>query len=298
MVAFTYMKGHEDKDKDDTLKMLLEAKTGGAQDPLAIAADIGYEENCKQVIELVVKEYGRIDVLVNNAAEQHLTNSPEEITEHQLLRVFRTNIFSHFFLVRHALKHMKEGSSIINSTSVNPYSGNPESLDYTATKGAIVAFTRGLSQQLENQAFRFLFNNMHDSLKFQITSQALRQQKSSLDQEMELTAIALQRQSPGAIQSLKVKTQNSNSSSSGAAFKATTLDNIHLKQSSVDDYIQKVVVAKGKCTKGGVADVDAAARISTTGMKLCVYGGSTLANKSSDQKKVNMLIRNEGFDRA
>ncbi|KAK7292392.1 hypothetical protein RIF29_08170 [Crotalaria pallida] len=153
-VAFTYVKGHEDKDKDDTLKMLLEAKTGGAQDPLAIAADIGYEENCKQVIELVVKEYGRIDVLVNNAAEQHLTNSPEEITEHQLLRVFRTNIFSHFFLVRHALKHMKEGSSIINSTSVNPYSGNPESLDYTATKGAIVAFTRGLSQQLVSKGIR------------------------------------------------------------------------------------------------------------------------------------------------
>lgn len=100
-VAFTYVKGVEDRDKDDTLKMLLEAKTNDAQEPLAIAADIGYDENCKQVVELVVKEYGRIDVLVNNAAEQHLKNSIEEITEQQLERVFRTNIFSHFFLVRY-----------------------------------------------------------------------------------------------------------------------------------------------------------------------------------------------------
>lgn len=99
-VAFTYVKGHEEKDKDETLKLLLEAKTIDAQEPLAIAADIGYDENCKQVIELVVQEYGHIDILVNNAAEQHLKNSVEEITEEQLERVFRTNIFSHFFLVR------------------------------------------------------------------------------------------------------------------------------------------------------------------------------------------------------
>lgn len=100
-VAFTYVKGHEDRDKDDTLKMLLEAKTSDAKDPLAIAADIGYDDNCKQVVDLVVKEYGRIDVLVNNAAEQHKTNSVEEITEQQLERVFRTNVFSQFFLVRY-----------------------------------------------------------------------------------------------------------------------------------------------------------------------------------------------------
>ncbi|WJX96845.1 Glucose and ribitol dehydrogenase [Trifolium repens] len=153
-VAFTYVKGVEDRDKDDTLKMLLEAKTSDAEEPLAIAADIGYDENCKQVVELVVKEYGHIDILVNNAAEQHLKNSIEDITEQQLERVFRTNIFSHFFLVRHALKHMKEGSSIINSTSVNAYTGKAETLDYTSTKGAIVAFTRGLAQQLVNRGIR------------------------------------------------------------------------------------------------------------------------------------------------
>ncbi|XP_045815824.1 NADPH-dependent aldehyde reductase 1, chloroplastic-like [Trifolium pratense] len=153
-VTFTYVKGVEDRDKDDTLKMLLEAKTSDAQEPLAIAADIGYDEDCKQVVEFVVKEYGHIDILVNNAAEQHLKNSIEDITEQQLERVFRTNIFSHFFLVRHALKHMKEGSSIINSTSVNAYTGKAETLDYTSTKGAIVAFTRGLAQQLVNRGIR------------------------------------------------------------------------------------------------------------------------------------------------
>ena len=104
-VAFTYVKGHEDRDKDDTLKMLLEAKTGGADDPLAISADIGFDENCKKVIDLVVKEYGRVDILVNNAAEQHLTNSVEEITQKQIERVFGTNIFSQFFLVKYRNKH-------------------------------------------------------------------------------------------------------------------------------------------------------------------------------------------------
>ncbi|RHN38394.1 putative short-chain dehydrogenase/reductase SDR [Medicago truncatula] len=152
-VAFTYVKGVEDRDKDDTLKMLLEAKTSDAQEPLAIAADIGYDENCKQVVELVVKEYGSsIDVLVNNAAEQHLRNSIEEITEQQLERVFRTNIFSHFFLA--CSEAHERGSSIINSTSVNAYTGKAETLDYTSTKGAIVAFTRGLAQQLVSKGIR------------------------------------------------------------------------------------------------------------------------------------------------
>ncbi|KAF7813784.1 glucose and ribitol dehydrogenase-like [Senna tora] len=153
-VAFTYVKGQEEKDKDHTLQMLMDAKTEDAKDPMAIAADIGFDENCKKVVDLVVTEYGHIDVLVNNAAEQHMANSLQEITQERLERVFRTNIFSQFFLVRHALKHMKEGSSIINSTSVNAYSGNPQTLDYTATKGAIVAFTRALSLQLASKGIR------------------------------------------------------------------------------------------------------------------------------------------------
>ncbi|KAJ7954930.1 Glucose/ribitol dehydrogenase [Quillaja saponaria] len=152
-VAFTYVKGQEDRDKDNTLHMLLEAKASDAKDPIAIATDVGFDENCKQVIQHVVRELGSIDILVNNAAAQYMTNSVEEITEPRLERVLGP-ISSHFFMVRHALKHMKEGSAIINSTSVNAYIGAPELLDYSSTKGAIVAFTRGLSQQLISRGIR------------------------------------------------------------------------------------------------------------------------------------------------
>ncbi|KAL2469193.1 NAD(P)-binding Rossmann-fold superfamily protein [Forsythia ovata] len=153
-VAFTYVKGHEDKDAEDTLGMLMKAKHGDAKDPMAIPADLGYDENCKRVVEEMVNVYGRIDILVNNAAEQYEATSVEEINEPRLERVFRTNIFSYFFMVRHSLKHMKQGSSIINTTSVNAYKGNAKLLDYTATKGAIVAFTRGLALQLVNKGIR------------------------------------------------------------------------------------------------------------------------------------------------
>ncbi|XP_022862044.1 NADPH-dependent aldehyde reductase 1, chloroplastic-like [Olea europaea var. sylvestris] len=153
-VAFTYVKGHEERDAKDTLGMLMKAKHADAKDPMAIPADLGYDENCIRVVEEVVKNYGRIDILVNNAAEQHEANSIEEIDESRLERVFRTNIFSYFFMARHALKHMKEGSSIINTTSVNAYKGHAKLLDYTSTKGAIVAFTRALALQLVNKGVR------------------------------------------------------------------------------------------------------------------------------------------------
>ncbi|KAJ7977988.1 Glucose/ribitol dehydrogenase [Quillaja saponaria] len=117
-------------------------------------ADLGYDQNCKKVVDEVVNTYGRIDILVNNAAEQYKASSVEEIDEERLERVFKTNIFSYFFMVRHALKHMKEGSSIINTTSVNAYKGNAKLLDYTATKGAIVAFIRGLALQLVSKGIR------------------------------------------------------------------------------------------------------------------------------------------------
>ncbi|XP_010528871.1 PREDICTED: glucose and ribitol dehydrogenase homolog 1 isoform X2 [Tarenaya hassleriana] len=153
-VAFTYVKGQEEKDAQDTLQMLKEAKTDEAKDPISIATDLGFDENCKRVVDEVVNAYGRIDVLINNAAEQYESSTIEEIDEPRLERVFRTNIFSYFFLTRHALKHMKEGSSIINTTSVNAYKGNASLLDYTATKGAIVAFTRGLALQLAQKGIR------------------------------------------------------------------------------------------------------------------------------------------------
>ncbi|XP_024027628.1 NADPH-dependent aldehyde reductase 1, chloroplastic isoform X1 [Morus notabilis] len=155
-VAFTYVKGHEDKDAQDTLRILRESKTPEAKDPIGIAADLGFDINCKKVVDEVVEIFGRIDILVNNAAEQYKTTTPtlDEITEDRLERVFRTNIFAHFFMVKHALKHMRQGSSIINTTTIVAYKGSPELLDYTATKGAIVAFTRGLALHLVERGIR------------------------------------------------------------------------------------------------------------------------------------------------
>ncbi|KAL5783647.1 hypothetical protein ACOSP7_008676 [Xanthoceras sorbifolium] len=152
-VAFTYVKGQEDIDAEETLEILRKAKTPDAKDPMATAADLGFEENCKRVVDEVVKAYGKIDVLVNNPAEQY-EGSIEEISEQRLERVFRINIFSHFYMSKYALKHMKEGSSIINTTSVNAYVGNAKLLDYTATKGAIVAFTRALALQVLDKGIR------------------------------------------------------------------------------------------------------------------------------------------------
>ncbi|XP_041016515.1 NADPH-dependent aldehyde reductase 1, chloroplastic-like [Juglans microcarpa x Juglans regia] len=153
-VAFTFVKNQEDKDAQETLHMIKKSKTHDAKEPIAIPADLGFDENCRMVVEEVVSAYGRIDILVNNAAEQYKACSVEEINEGRLLRVFRTNIFSCFFTVRHALKHMKEGSSIINTTSVNAYKGHSTLIDYTSTKGAIVAYTRALALNLTSRGIR------------------------------------------------------------------------------------------------------------------------------------------------
>uniref|UniRef100_A0A6N2NH04 Uncharacterized protein n=1 Tax=Salix viminalis TaxID=40686 RepID=A0A6N2NH04_SALVM len=154
-VAFTYVQGIEDRDKDETLKMLLKAKSSDAGDPIAIATDVSSEEDCKKVVDQVASKYGRIDILVNNAGVQHYTNLVEEITEAWLVRLFRTNIFGYFFMTKHSLKHMKEGSCIINTASVTAYIGSPHQLlDYLSTKGSIVSFTRGLALRLVDQGIR------------------------------------------------------------------------------------------------------------------------------------------------
>ncbi|XP_008790990.1 NADPH-dependent aldehyde reductase 1, chloroplastic [Phoenix dactylifera] len=154
-VAFTYVKSQEVKDAEDTLQMLRGIKKGtDAKDPIAIPADLGFEQNCRKVVEEVAGTYGRIDILVNNAAEQSIKTCITEISEEQLERVFRTNIFSYFLTTKCAVKYMKEGSCIINTTSVNAYKGNAMLLDYTATKGAIVGFTRGLALQLAEKGIR------------------------------------------------------------------------------------------------------------------------------------------------
>jgi NAD(P)-dependent dehydrogenase (short-subunit alcohol dehydrogenase family) len=121
---------------------------------LLISGDIGDERFCRQAVEQTVEELGRLDILINNAAEQHPQDSIEQISAEQLERTFRTNIFSFFFLTKAALTRMKEGGAIVNTTSVTAYRGSPKLLDYSATKGAIVAFTRSLSQSLAEKGIR------------------------------------------------------------------------------------------------------------------------------------------------
>ena len=121
---------------------------------LLIPGDVGDEQFCRKAVEQTVRELGRLDILVNNAAEQHPQDSIEDITSAQLERTFRTNIFSMFYLTKAALKHLKEGSAIINTASVTAYKGSPQLLDYSSTKGAIVAFTRSLSQALVEKGIR------------------------------------------------------------------------------------------------------------------------------------------------
>jgi NAD(P)-dependent dehydrogenase (short-subunit alcohol dehydrogenase family) len=147
-VAITYLDEHEDA--RETVR-LIEAEGRRA---LAIPGDIGNSDFARELVQEVVGAFGRIDVLVNNAAEQHLVEKLEDLTDAQLERTFRTNIFGQFFLTRAALPEMPEGAAIINTASVTAYHGNPQLLDYASTKGAIVAFTRSLSKQLEKRKIR------------------------------------------------------------------------------------------------------------------------------------------------
>jgi NAD(P)-dependent dehydrogenase (short-subunit alcohol dehydrogenase family) len=121
---------------------------------ILIPGDIGEEKFCRAAVTQTRRDLGRIDILVNNAAEQHPQESITRITGKQLERTFRTNIFSMFFLTKAVLPHFKKGGVIVNTTSVTAYQGSPELLDYSATKGAIVAFTRSLSQALAEKKIR------------------------------------------------------------------------------------------------------------------------------------------------
>ncbi|HEY1014320.1 MAG TPA: SDR family oxidoreductase [Herpetosiphonaceae bacterium] len=121
---------------------------------LLLAGDIGGEAFCREAVRRTVDELGGLDILVNNAAEQHPQESIEQISAEQLERTFRTNIFSFFYFAKAALPHLKAGSAIINTASVTAYKGSPQLLDYSATKGAIVAFTRSLSQALADKQIR------------------------------------------------------------------------------------------------------------------------------------------------
>ncbi len=119
-----------------------------------IRGDVGDELHCHQIVKQVIDEFGKIDVLVNNAGEQHPKKSLLEITDEQLQKTFRTNVFSMFYLTKAVLPHLKQGSSIINTASITAYKGSPELIDYSASKGAIVSFTRSLSASLATKGIR------------------------------------------------------------------------------------------------------------------------------------------------
>ena len=121
---------------------------------LLVAGDVGDPEFCRDAVRQVVEAFGRVDVLVNNAAEQHPQEKIEAITPEQLERTFRTNLFSQLFMTQAALPHMRRGATIVNTTSVTAYRGSAHLLDYAASKGAIVALTRSLSQALVERGIR------------------------------------------------------------------------------------------------------------------------------------------------
>ena len=147
-VAFVYLE--EDDDAAETCRLVKELE----RDALAMRGDVGDEPFCREAIEQTVQRFGRLDVVVNNAGEQHVQQEPEEITAQQLERTFRTNIFAQFFVVKAALPHLKSGSAIVNIASVTAYQGSPMLVDYSSTKGAIVSFTRALSNSVVERGIR------------------------------------------------------------------------------------------------------------------------------------------------
>jgi NAD(P)-dependent dehydrogenase (short-subunit alcohol dehydrogenase family) len=147
-IAVLYLDEHEDAEET---KKIIEGK---GRKCITIAGDIGEESFCFDSVKKVIDAFGKIDVLVNNAAEQHAQNSVEDITKDQLERTFKTNIFSMFYMTKACLAHMKEGSVIINTSSITAYKGHERLIDYSSTKGAITTFTRSLAISLSKRNIR------------------------------------------------------------------------------------------------------------------------------------------------
>ena len=145
----------KDEESDDAEETKRAVEKAG-QTCLLLPGDVGDELTCRDLVEATVDQLGGLDILVNNAAEQHPKQNIEQITAKQLEQTFRTNIFSMFYLTKAALKHLEKrpGSSIVNTTSVTAYRGSAGLLDYSSTKGAIVSFTRALSAQLAPKKIR------------------------------------------------------------------------------------------------------------------------------------------------
>lgn len=147
-VAIVYLDEHDDA------KATGKAVEKEGSKALLIAGDVANPEFCRDAVEKTVKQFGRLDVLVNNAAEQHPTDDFESIPPDQLRDTFDTNMFGYFFMAQEAMKRMKTGATIVNTTSVTGYRGSHHLIDYASTKGAITAFTRSLAQYGADKGIR------------------------------------------------------------------------------------------------------------------------------------------------
>lgn len=148
-VAIIYLSEHEDaKQTQHIIEEQYERNC------LTLTGDLSKEGFCRSAIEKIMDEYGRIDILVNNAAVHYESKSLEKITTEHLLKTFETNVYSMFWLTKYALPYMRKGASIINTASVTAYRGSSHLIDYAATKGAIVSFTRSLAANLVEKGIR------------------------------------------------------------------------------------------------------------------------------------------------
>ncbi|MBW3629541.1 MAG: SDR family oxidoreductase [Gemmatimonadetes bacterium] len=149
-VAVGYLPGKEEKDAQETKRWVEEA----GRRCLLIPFDVQQRAECQRLVEQVTTELGRLDILVNNAAYQMSRKSIEEYSEEQVELTFRTNIFGYFYMAQAAMPHLKPGAAIVNTGSITGMDGNPELLDYSATKGAIHAFTKALATNVAAQGIR------------------------------------------------------------------------------------------------------------------------------------------------
>jgi NAD(P)-dependent dehydrogenase (short-subunit alcohol dehydrogenase family) len=147
-VCIVYL--NEDEDAAETKKLV---EMEGRQ-CLLMRGDLKSPVFCQKIVDATIKQFGKIDILVNNAAEQHAAKNLEDIADEQIQNTFATNVFGMFYLTKAALKHMKKGAAIINTTSITAYAGSERLMDYASTKGAILAFTRSLSGNIVDKGIR------------------------------------------------------------------------------------------------------------------------------------------------
>jgi len=148
LIAILYLE--ETADAKETARLV----EGEGSRALLFKGDVGDEMFCWESVERINEEFSRIDILVNNAAEQHEVDDPAQLSSEQLERTFRTNVFSYFHMTRACLQYMQSGASIINTTSITAYRGHKTLIDYASTKGAILAYTRSLSEALVEKGIR------------------------------------------------------------------------------------------------------------------------------------------------